>query len=194
MLVVEGPDLVGKTTFAASLAARLNELGWPHLYRHFGKQPECWAQDPVRLYRLSMTPYVVQDRFHLSEVVYAAVEGPARRPHLGPSSYEQVQREFRNHWEGYLVVVTAEPALLEERYAERDRPEAYELEDVLRANELYEEACRTGRLSSVGVVTPVDLWVRETADEPWPSLEQLSMSAYTARMARSFDYPGSRRA
>lgn len=199
MLIIEGPDLVGKTTLCKEVVTELNRLGWPHSYRHFGRMPSCWEEDPVRLYRLSMSPYTVQDRFHMSEVVYAIVEGPSRKPHLGPSSFEMVDRELRNHWEGYSVVVTADPQLLRDRYEElvgNGREEDYDIDGVLRANELYREICSTGQVNSVGVRCHVDCHIHLAGgDDEWPSVQRhLRLHAYTNRMDRSFSYPRARRA
>jgi thymidylate kinase len=65
MLIIEGTDLVGKTTVAHKLAKRLNML-----YQHLGPLPEGWTE---RDYLDIAAPDLVRDRFHMSEICYHAV-------------------------------------------------------------------------------------------------------------------------
>jgi hypothetical protein len=67
MLIIEGTDGIGKTTLCKKLLERLYAHG-PWVYRHFTKLPESWKY-PYD-YLAHMSRFVVQDRFHLSEVVY----------------------------------------------------------------------------------------------------------------------------
>lgn len=83
MLIVEGPDCVGKTTFAKSIRDMAEELHEPLGYTHFG--PEMAGSMP-HVYLNYYRPRVVVDRYHLSEYVYDRVcrEGgaPLANSHL----------------------------------------------------------------------------------------------------------------
>lgn len=71
MLIVEGSDLVGKTTFVKLLLEQAEKEGYPMVPQHFGLIPKGWA------YYEDYLPYVhartVMDRFVLSEIVYGSV-------------------------------------------------------------------------------------------------------------------------
>lgn len=76
MLIIEGTDGIGKTTLCRELLHRLYNHG-PWVYRHFTKLPESWRYPYDYLAHISR--FVVQDRFHLSEVTYREARGePAR--------------------------------------------------------------------------------------------------------------------
>lgn len=70
MLIIEGTDLVGKTTLAKALVKDLEGHG-PWVYRHQTKLPPKW--DHPWSYYSHISQFVVQDRFHMSEVVYSKV-------------------------------------------------------------------------------------------------------------------------
>lgn len=187
MLIIEGPDLVGKTTLVRALTTRLNELGWPHVHRHMGKPPDCWRQDPVSCYARLCSTYLVQDRFDLSELVYAPLRDA--QPHFSPTQHRSIVRNLRAHC-SYLVVVTAHPALIEQRYA--SRPEMFSLDKVLLANDRFRQAAQDGELD--GYPIPVDLHLHcgGTCGE-YPSLADVQLRTYTARLMASAPYPDAKR-
>lgn len=75
MLIVEGPDCVGKTTLCHRLLSALNAQPgtsrWR--YQHFGSLPKDFTT--LLDYSDAMAPYVVSDRFHLSEAIYSVAYG-----------------------------------------------------------------------------------------------------------------------
>ena len=72
MLVVEGSDGVGKTVFCHALLKELESRG-PWIYSHFGLLPITWRYPSS--YFPHMSKYLVQDRFHMSEIVYRKARG-----------------------------------------------------------------------------------------------------------------------
>jgi len=70
MLIIEGPDRVGKSTFVKELIRRLGELngGKEPGTDHFGLEDS--ALDTVDGYAPRIKPWTVSDRGWLSEVVY----------------------------------------------------------------------------------------------------------------------------
>lgn len=71
MIIVEGCDLVGKTTLAYSLVKELSTNSCGHFYGHLGNWPIESSRRDFRLHLAQLVqPYSVLDRFHLSEIVY----------------------------------------------------------------------------------------------------------------------------
>lgn len=184
--------MVGKTTLAKALAHRLNERGWPHIYRHLSRLPETWRSNVVPNYIRLMNPYVVQDRFHYSEPLYTAATRPREPALLGPSAYDQVERSLRSHC-SFLIVITADPELIEERYTEeRRKSEMFALDEVLKVNELYRQAASEQRWGAYN--TPCDLWLHCTREQPFVEIgEHLNLHIYLNRLHRDFPYPNADR-
>jgi thymidylate kinase len=120
MLVLEGPDQMGKTT----IAKRLCQLGdWE--YRHMTIRPAGW-RFPEDYYEL-IQPGVVQDRFH-----------------LGAYAYQGFLFDRMGVWErikatgGMIVLITADPRFLLKRW-NRDRHEMFPAKKVLDANCRFQE-------------------------------------------------------
>jgi len=70
MLVVEGPDLVGKSTLVETLQRAVGQKAPSRAIRrqHFGKLPSEW-QYPGSYFRY-IRPWTICDRLHLSELFY----------------------------------------------------------------------------------------------------------------------------
>lgn len=125
MLIIEGADLVGKTTLAHKLVKELDG----HVYKHFSRLPESF--DYFWGYVENAVTHSVQDRFHMSEVPYALCRGEEPRVR----NYEMLSAYLRCHCCAFTVVLYAEDRLIEERYvAER---EMYDLSQVLSANRWF---------------------------------------------------------
>ena len=161
MLIVEGADLVGKTTLCEELMRRLP--GW--CYAHLGPEANHAEWHSYWGYRRRASRRVVQDRFHMSQVAYAW----ARReePAVTPYKYALVDA-FLREIGGFTVVVTAERDLLSSRYT---RPELYDLDKILRANNAF---MGFGRASHECYErADVDLHVHCTPKNPWVMSEQV---------------------
>ena len=65
MLILEGTDGVGKTTLCKKL---LDKFAGSYTYRHLSKLPLSWMFPGS--YYPHISRYVVQDRFHMSELAY----------------------------------------------------------------------------------------------------------------------------
>lgn len=125
MIIVEGPDGVGKTTLCKKLLSFLPT----HVYSHFTRLPKEF--DYHWGYAARVTPQVVQDRFHMSEIVYSRARGEP--PGLDEFGYKLVDARVRLMG-GVIVVVTADPALVRARW---DPTQMYDLERTVRAAEEY---------------------------------------------------------
>lgn len=169
MLIIEGGDLVGKTTFCEALLKddRLASRGY--MYSHLSRPP-LQGFDGCQHYMGMAWSNFVQDRFHLSEPIYAKVRGEAQSAHTSPEKYRLVDAHLRLM--GVLtVVITATDELVESRYAARADEEMYNLEETILANQLYRSAAQNGFIASGhGVYKPdIDIVISCTAEHPFPS-------------------------
>lgn len=158
MLIVEGCDMVGKTTLAQALTTHLNNRGHPHIYTHFSKLPSqfhhVWGYLPF------FHPHVVQDRFYMSRFAY----GRACRNQVVPTD---VERRILESWfhlvGGYRVVVFADERFLQQQWESKgDRREMYDLDQIKRTNQHYVHMLATKELH-------VDMEIRVANDGVWPT-------------------------
>lgn len=126
MLIIEGSDLTGKTTLAKTLLKELKGFKYQHLSRLPDEFDRYW--DYCRL----VNPGIVQDRFHMSEPVYARVRGDETT--LGPEQYRLIDAMLRCYGAFTVVLICEDDALLESRWREG---EMYDVSSVKRANNFY---------------------------------------------------------
>jgi thymidylate kinase len=182
--VIDGSDCTGKTTLAKRCVELLNARGFPHVYHHLSRLPRCWERQAPMNYERLISPWVVQDRFHVSNPVYAAVE--PRKPEITQAEYALVEATLRLRG-AYVVIVTAEPALIERRFvAER---EMYSLRQVLQVNEWFRSIAVTGDFH--GFETHADQVIHCDESDEWPSdkAEEI-VESYLGRLQRVISYPG----
>lgn len=138
MLIIEGTDLVGKSTLAAKFLTRLNDTcKRPHIYSHFSKLPASWDYFWNYLERASKN--IVQDRFHLSEIAYAFTcryhQGQTPLCHERYRIIDGLLRKLGS----MTVVVTASDDWLEQQLEEKHeaRGEMYNKELILKVNDTF---------------------------------------------------------
>jgi thymidylate kinase len=139
MLIVEGPDCVGKTVLCQKLLERLPT----HIYAHFTRLPDRF--DYYWGYVERISGRVVQDRFHMSEVVYSHVLD--RGSNLDAEKYRLLDGKLRTLG-AFTVLICAEHKLIESRW---DNSQMFSLEKTLRAARSY-DAIAEGR----GMLMDVD--------------------------------------
>lgn len=133
MLIVEGPDLVGKTTFCRALVRRADERGlFPAIYHHLSRLPSTW--DPERDYLPLVSPFVVQDRFHLSEIVYGHVT--RGESFLAPGTASFIDETNARQGGMTLIFCAPDPAFIVEQHQKRG-DQMFPLEKILEVNEMY---------------------------------------------------------
>lgn len=175
MLIIEGPDLVGKTALAKRLEARHEFQDRGMIYRHLSRLPPGF--DTPWQYRSLMGRRTIYDRFHVSEPAYCYARGEASSQ-LSPEKVRLLDGWLRGLG-AFTVLITADDDLLRERHAKRAADEMYPVETVLRANEAFRWM---GNVWVNGPMEPTcideryrfdfDVWLHCTADRPWPSSEQ----------------------
>ena len=139
MLIIDAPDLAGKTTLCHALLKRLWEQPkrygpWPAIYGHFSALPPAWHYP--KSYFPYITRYTVMDRFHISELCY----GPVTR---GRSMLEHGGVRWLENQLGLVgtvtVMITLKEDFLREQWAKKNREEMFKLEQVLAVNKRYQQ-------------------------------------------------------
>lgn len=157
MLIVDGSDCTGKTTLCKELVEKLNfthrSLRHAYSYSHLGALPARW--DFYKHYVERCQPWLVQDRFHLSELAYGIVT----RYGTSITRLEDIER-YLDELPAMRVVLTAEDSLLDRRYSiER---ELFPLRQVKAVNALFVELPWKVTVHRV---------FHETEETPWPTKE-----------------------
>lgn len=132
MLIVEGPDLVGKTTLCNSLLQNPYFFGHGFTYRHLTILPSGF--DYYWGYIDLISERVIQDRFHLSQRAYHEVTRPGLANPLTHEKQRLVDAKLRLIG-AVTVVITAEPELITSRF--KTEREMFTLKEVLEVNERY---------------------------------------------------------
>lgn len=189
MIILEGTDLVGKTTLAKRLVELLDDRGY--IYRHLSRLPDAF--DRYHGYARLMSRCVVHDRFHMSEVVYSYARGD-RSTKLCPETYRLVDAKLRLV-PALTVVVTAADASLVARHRERAKDEMYDAELVLRANEAFKTIAQKGmftygdrRYNDMDV----DVWLACTNDFPSEKHAMEILELYERRLTTWSEINGRR--
>lgn len=130
MLIIEGSDAVGKTTLCHELVAKLPRHMYSHLSRPAPKFNKYWD------YVDRMNQYLVQDRYHLSEIVYAEMRGD--KTDLTPEVYRLVDARARLI-PAFTVVVVADSELIESRWKHTEDEQMYSLQQSLEVNLMFDK-------------------------------------------------------
>lgn len=136
MIILEGPDLAGKTTLANQLVAAINsrETGCA-IFQRMTRLPDGF--DRYRGYLRLMNRDVVMDRFHMSEIAYQyAREDAINR--LPSEQYRIIDAHLRLIGAVTVVVIPSEEQIrtLYRTHAQR---EMYTVDKILRARDAYEK-------------------------------------------------------
>lgn len=173
MIIVEGPDCSGKTTFCGKLLQRLPS----HVYCHFTRLPAEF--DYYWGYVERASARVVQDRFHLSEIIYSQVRG--LKPQICPETYRLVDARLRQL--GCLtVLLTSDLALIRGRW---DTSQMYDTEKTLEAANLYDVVRLEGSLHDHASID-VDVKIHCTPGRPYATDDDVErvLAAYQQRQGR----------
>lgn len=110
MIIIEGPDHVGKTT----AAKRLCELSGMK-YSHMGVPPDDWDWHDNFLEMVQ--PYIVQDRFHLGGIAYGIFADFHECGYTVQSFYDLLAQL---HSQTFIVIMTCDWSWLQERFGEKE--------------------------------------------------------------------------
>lgn len=159
MVIVEGPDRVGKTTFAKQLATELQ-----YQYHHYGLLPESFQSPNDYIYDMQRDK--VFDRFHISELVYSKIRN---EPCKIAESHMKKIHEASNFT---LVVITCEDCYLEDRLS-KIKDSLYDTKQVMRANQMF--ISYSARIDGWGrwAIPKKRYWIHCDRRKPWPTLKDL---------------------
>lgn len=155
MIVIEGPDLAGKTTLATALYQRIvkEERACHPVVRHLTRPEKHF--DFYWGYRQMIQRDVIMDRMHMSHVVYRHVGD--ERHGLDPIRYRMVDAEIARVG-GLVVVLAPQPDIVADRYdmlVAAGRREMYDRDYCVRvAAEYHRLACARVIETAVGVYRP----------------------------------------
>lgn len=130
IILLEGPDLAGKSTLATQLGADTVLRSGPP------PRGTCWEHEYVaRLFKAPLGNRVVLDRWHYGELVYPQIIG--RHPFMTPMQASYVDRIIEGSCDTYLKVLLLPPtAVLERRFIERG-DKLFGIDDILKARVEY---------------------------------------------------------
>lgn len=135
MITIEGADKLGKTHLAHAIIKEANSRGmFPAIYGHFSKLPKTWRapEDYTRF----VVPWVVMDRFHMSDVIYRQIDGEPTT--LTPEACRQVEYCLAANGHVSVVLVSNKDEWLDKQWRSSGcRPEMYSQEHVMKVNRAY---------------------------------------------------------
>lgn len=137
MIILEGSDLVGKTTLAHKLVDKLNR--YPTLpefsYQHLSRLPDDFAGVHGHLGLAEEHGInTVWDRFHPSELCYSWATG--RRDKLHGWKYDYLESRLQADFCAFVVVLVADEQLLQRRWIDRG-DDMYDWEVILKVNRRF---------------------------------------------------------
>lgn len=140
MLVIEGPDMVGKTTLADKIRKTMYKMGHPAAAMKFGMESKGIMS--VDYLRDRIHRWTVCDRMHASEVIYAMARGD--RPRLAPGDCAAVDGIIAAH-SGMMVVIVAKPNAYDRLIAlHHKRGEDYSIATCRHVNAMYRQLANEG--------------------------------------------------
>lgn len=160
MLIIEGPDNVGKTTAAQRICAA---TGWG--YHHMSRPSDSF--DHLGGYLEQVSTWRVFDRFHLGAFTYGqTLSNVPQNTHV--TRLLAVMRLLRFMGNPTVIVYSSSDAWLLEKIEASERAEMYHKDQIMVVNEVYRWMAK-GHLRG----TPFADWAHDVASLGYPSDAQL---------------------
>lgn len=143
MLVIEGPDMIGKTTLMSVLKNEIESLsrsiGLPVTCStdHLGSEAstEQWG---VGKYLTKVQPWHIQDRFHTGDLIYGHIfRGGTTGPILGPDEYMEIDDAIGDAGGMVIGCYASDKVYKAVADAHHARGEMYSLDGCLKVNKEY---------------------------------------------------------
>jgi len=131
MLIIEGSDCLGKTTFAKKVVKRVSELGYPVVYSWMTRPNES-IFDFFLDYRKMINPYSVQDRFHLGGLAY-------HHNKIFPRELKIINSWIRSVGGLIVVLFAGDEEWYEQRIREDERGNLLNWPILCEANKIFKE-------------------------------------------------------
>lgn len=124
MFIIEGPDDLGKTTFANKVVKRVNESGLPYpaYYSHMTRPPVSFNFSTDYVDRMSV--YGVQDRFHLGGIVY--------HERINPENLNWIKGQLAIRNSFVLLMYTTDFDWYEQRLKDSHRDQMYDCTAMMK--------------------------------------------------------------
>lgn len=169
MIILEGTDNLGKTTFAHKLRTRLRErLQIDYAYTHFT------VLSPSFRFPMDYLPFFTHntmlDRFYQSELAYSAARGVQSRVSDAMASKLDAIAELAGCTRVLFLASST-------RRVADDREQMFDTGVIQRANEAYDQLYATRRLQ-------FDYILHLDGGNPWPSDQQLESVCQLVRQRR----------
>jgi len=168
MLIIEGSDLVGKTTLIKEICKLADEHDFPLIPQHFGLLPKSWD------YLLDYLPYVIKhtamDRFILSEVIYGETLRDGSR--IDPFTFNALQLYLKSK-KSMTVIIAAEPEFFKTHVHKQMqyRDEVFKEEQICKVNDAFNSILVTREFNDFVVNYDIACEVRNDRDFPSSNLE-----------------------
>lgn len=137
-LILEGPDHVGKTTFANLLVKEAEALGLPAHYSHMSKPPKNF--DWYRNYLQRAQPFAVQDRFHLGGIVYGKLYHGTE---ITPNSLRMLDAHLALQGSMTIVMYHGSDDTYAQRLEESPKEEMFDPKSLIAVNQMYRGIVRS---------------------------------------------------
>lgn len=169
MIILEGPDRVGKTTLAHKLTEAIKGT-----YVHFSRLPDSFHR--YFDYLPYIKPLNVLDRFHMSEPVYASARGD-KELKTNQVWYSAIDRAILANG-GVTVLITVDLDLLDSRWTDE---EMYDLKTTKMAAVEFRDISQG--LSSFGIHPHFDLHFHCTKDKPFLTDEDAQIIVFAHQLS-----------
>jgi len=137
MIVLEGTDLTGKTTFAKKFRELLSGSFYVGAYDHCGLEEAKYTTADQWIIR-AWNPYAIMDRFIMSNVAYDIGLGRKTQTETLSLFNSVISGIVENHSIPLITVVfVAHQSKLAERYKKKNREEAFTLNQSITVNDVY---------------------------------------------------------
>jgi len=176
MIIIEGTDLLGKTTLARELLTWLHRCGFPHVYCHFTKLSIGF--DRYWHYLPWINRYSVTDRFYMSRVAY----GRALNNQDVCTHTEMKMLDAHVALVGGLtaVCVANDDMWLYNRCKSNPKIEMYNADEIVAVNRQFKDLLESNELS-------YDVVIRVEEDN-WPAVHAGKIqSAYLTKQDQLSD-------
>ena len=171
MLIIEGSDLVGKTTLIKEICTEATKRGFPMIPQHFGLLPDNW--DFYQDYLDYINKRTVMDRFVLSEIVYGEILREKSR--ITPRIWSHLNRHcVSGPGPGYdlstsmTVIIAAEPDFFKEHVHKQFeyRSEVFKEEQICNVNDAFLMVMQTHRINEFEIEYDIAHEVQNDRDFP----------------------------
>ena len=163
MLIIEGSDLVGKTTLIKELCTEATKRGFPMIPQHFGLLPDSWNFFGDYLDYIVDT--TVMDRFILSEVIYGEILRDGSR--INQCDFKALQSNL-NYNKAMTVIIAAEPDFFKEHVHKQFeyRSEVFKEEQICNVNDAFLMVMQTHRINEFEIEYDIAHEVQNDRDFP----------------------------